>query len=212
MSNVVEICNLSLSHARQDNTIASFDNDQSTEAIRLRRIFYPTLNRLLQKHPWHFSENEISLALLDKEAKANFEYVYSIPSNALSVTKVAVEGGTFMPFNYGAKLNIYKVFPSDDGLSLEINSNVQLPRAIIRQTVNNIKMLDALFVEYFAWELAKRLSELYSLESTAKKEIAQSAYLAEAEAKESDALQEDVSFDEENVYVSERGYIGNGSE
>ena len=208
MADTTEICNLALSHARQDVTIVNLATDKSTAAIRLRRIYEPTLHRVIQSFPWVFAATEISLALLDKEAYDGFEYVYSIPSDVFEVQKVSVEDALFTNKYYGSDLNLFKVFPSSDGLTKEIHSRFQLAKAYVVKSTQTDNILDPLFVDHFAYELAKQLSRLYNVDKSDRQLLLQEAAQAESKAMESAALQEDVEFDNYNTYVDARGECG----
>jgi len=205
MSDTTEICNLALSHARQDATIVNLETDNNTAAIRLRRIYKPTLNRVIQLFPWSFSQTEISLAPLNKEAYNGFDFVYQIPSDVLEVQKVSIEGGLLKTLSVGSDNNLWKVFPSANGLTKEIHTKFETATALVNLTSKTDAILDPLFVNYFAYELARQLANIYKIDAKEKSLLLQELLLAKEEAMSSSAMQEDTEFDNYNYYVDARG-------
>lgn len=205
MTSTAEICNLAISHARQDGLISNLDTDKSPIAVRLRRIYKPTLNRILQSFPWSFNTKTVSLSRLDATPYDGFDYVYSIPSNVLEVIKVGPEGTIFRNISPGSQTNIFQVFPSSDGLRTEIHSRIELAVAEVSTTTISDNVLNPLFVDYFAYELARQLANIYKVSSNDRGILIQELIAARSLAFESSAKQSDVIFDQHNTYVDVRG-------
>ncbi len=205
MSSTAEIGNLALSHARQDASIIDLATDNTTQARRLRRIYKPTLMRITQMFPWWFSEKPLSVSALDVTPYDGFNYVYQIPGDVLEVSKVATEDMSFTDVSPESDTTIFKVFSSSDGLTKQIHTTIEIDKAMCVTTVKTNNILDPLFVNYFAYELAIQLANLYKVSAENKKSLLQEWAVAKNEAMTSSAIQEDTEFDSYNKYVDARG-------
>lgn len=201
---VTEICNLSLGYCFQDATISNI-NEDSPAAVRLKKIYLPTLKRLLQMSAWSFSSKVVKLSLKEVESDAGFEFVYQYPSAALNVRKVEMKDFMFTPRSYGNEVNEFRPFPSADGLSKEIHSNISDAYALIDVEIASETILTPLFVEYFAYELAYLLSARYAISAEEKKLVYANRENAKTEAFEAESLQRKTKFDSYNAYVESRG-------
>jgi len=205
MSSVTEICNLASSHARQDASIVNLETDNSTLARRLRKIYSPTLKRVTQSFPWWFSERPVAVSLLEVEAADGFDYVYQVPGDVLEVSKVSIENMSYTDINTGSDTTIFKVMTSSDGLTKQIHTTIEIDFATCIRTVKTNNVLDPLFVEYFAYELARQLANIYKLEKTDRELLLKELMVAKSDAMISSTTQEDESFDTNNKYVEARG-------
>lgn len=81
--NKVDIANQSLVIIGLD-PITSFE-DGSTEADLVNVLYDPSLETLLQEHPWNFALGRVTLARLAAAPEYGFTYRYQLPSDCLQV-------------------------------------------------------------------------------------------------------------------------------
>jgi hypothetical protein len=88
MSNVVEICNLALSHLGDSATIASIDPPEGSAQAEHCARFYPIArDSMLEMHPWRFATKRATLANLSIDSW-NWTYAYAEPNNCIRVLSV----------------------------------------------------------------------------------------------------------------------------
>ena len=81
--NEIEIANLALVLIGGEQITSLTDG--STEAQLMNSFFYPSLETLLQEHPWNFALKRAALALSVDTPVYDYAYAYVIPSDCLRI-------------------------------------------------------------------------------------------------------------------------------
>ena len=92
MATKTELANLALSHLRQNRSLLS-DLDVDTSPIaRTVRLFYNTARKkILALHSWNFATNRVALALdgtQDEGDIKDYAYKYVMPSNSVAILAI----------------------------------------------------------------------------------------------------------------------------
>ena len=142
--NEVEIANLALTLIGGEK-ITSLTED-SQEARLMDGFFYPSLETLLQEHPWNFALKKASLALSADTPVYDYDYAYVIPSDCLRIV------------DYEASEDGYE-FKVEQGLVLTNYDSCKVTYIENIRDMNKLSpMFRMAFIAYLAAELAPYLT------------------------------------------------------
>lgn len=82
----VQIANLTLTYLSA-NRITDF-TDSSESARTVNAIYAPSLEGLLEEHPWNFATSRKTLGLLDDTPAHTYSYFFQLPSDFIRVVRI----------------------------------------------------------------------------------------------------------------------------
>jgi len=147
----LDIANLALGKLGVSLAIADY-TENSVQAKIIRRHFRMTLDTLLEKHPWNFATKFSALSLVSEDAKEQYRYLYSLPSDCLVLQEIAEENKFSLVEQYeDQKYRWQELYTTG---SVRVRSNV--PDAFGKYTVRLDE--DKSFPNYFGRALAAMLA------------------------------------------------------
>ena len=176
MQSSISIANTALIRIGVSRFIDSF-SEATQEAHLINRIFVPTRQRLLRKLPWAFARQIRKLELTNVE-HPTYRYVYRYPDDALRIFNLYPYEGQDIPERFWqptAKFG-YETFNHQG--ERYIATSLALAHALIVVDVQDSVIMDSLFEDLFAWELAKELAMPLSVSSALAKNAADAAAVA----------------------------------
>ena len=138
--NEIDIANFALIQIGGEQ-ITSLTED-SQEARLMNRIFYPSLETLLQEHPWNFATKRASLALSTDTPVYGYTYAYVIPSDCLQIIE-------FENWDDGYDYVV------EDG---KVLSNADTCKVTYKENIRDMNKLSPLFRQAFISYLAANLA------------------------------------------------------
>ena len=81
--NAIDIANQALIMIGGERITALTEDSESARLVN--EIFYPSLNTLLQEHPWNFAKGRVTLARSATTPDWDYDYQYPLPSDCLQV-------------------------------------------------------------------------------------------------------------------------------
>lgn len=179
MASEVDICNLALARLGDTATVASLNPPEGSAQAEHCARFYPMArDSLLEMHPWGFSTQRISLALLSA-GWPEWDYAYAQPNDAINILAVIPPAATDdysvaysidNQSNYSAGSYTPQPFSCEvDGDGNEVIYTDQV-NAVLRYTsrVTDTTKFSPLFTDALAWLLASYLAgPIYKGESGA---------------------------------------------
>lgn len=149
MTTEVDICNLALANLGDIANITSINPPEGAAQAAHCARFYPIArDNLLASHAWGFATFRSALAELDV-THPNWTYVYSPPSQALSVVSV-VSATSTDPQPYGRE-NISSGVPA-------VLTDVGSAYAVYTKVITDTAKFPPLFVSALSWSLAAMLA------------------------------------------------------
>lgn len=158
MASETDICNLALGYLGDAGNVTNiYPPDGSAQAAQCARFYPMARDALLEMHPWGFTVQRVTLALLSATPPSSWSYAYTVPADAVGLLAVLdAETGDDYSFN-----GIYTPQPFQvetlDGADV-IYTNVE--NAVLRYTVliTDTTKFSPLFTESLAWFLASKLA------------------------------------------------------
>ena len=98
-----------------DSPIAAFDGS-TTGAIVAGNIYDEVVEGILTEHPWRFATKQVDLSHLEASPEALFTDAWQIPTDALAVRRVTLNGSDITYEIYGDK--IFADVTADNTLTL----------------------------------------------------------------------------------------------
>lgn len=145
VSSAVGICNLALDTLKQES-VANIESPVSIEESLCARWYDVTRRELLRSHPWSFARTRV--VLLRNSTAPSFEYddSYDLPTDFLRLLYLGEDA-------YAGD----KEYTVEGRQILMNNSGDSLAIVYVRDVVN-VLLMDALFVDALAAELAVKLA------------------------------------------------------
>lgn len=103
-----QIANLALGRLGETKRVIDVDADATLAAKILRDHFDTSLETLLEAHPWGFSTGFAALALVSVDPQAEWGYSYRMPTDALVLRQIEVEGNFSDIEKFGDEINKFK--------------------------------------------------------------------------------------------------------
>lgn len=143
----VDICNLSLDLLKQD-AIASIDAPTGGTDVICARWYDHTRRTTLRKHPWNFAGSRTTIAPNAVAPVFGYAYAYDLPSDFIRLLTIGDDYINDLQGKYQLENN-QLLFNAADSSSLKL-------RYVYDFT--NVALMDPLFVDVFAAELALRMA------------------------------------------------------
>ena len=114
MASEVQIAKLALQHIGDRFDISDLA-EATPEAEQVNLVFDDTRDALLRQHPWNFATKYASPAALTGTVPANWDYMYTYPTDALRIISIVdpLEAGTPIKFEVGRNASDIKVVMTD---------------------------------------------------------------------------------------------------
>jgi len=150
MASEVQIARLALQNIGDRYDITSLD-EASPEAEQVNLVFDDVRDMVLREHPWKFARKYATPTALAGDAPANWDYMYTYPSDALRVIRIVNPLGDDQPpirFEVARNSSDAKVILCNEGeLTLEYTAQITDPQEF-----------DAQFVTALAYRLAQYIA------------------------------------------------------
>ena len=116
-----EISNIALARIGSSLTISNLEDDNTNQAKIIRTHVQSSLTKLLEMYPWGFATKFAPLALVEENPINSWSFSYQMPSDAVVLRQLGVEGLFEDKENYDDERDKFKEVYSDTGLLIYTN-------------------------------------------------------------------------------------------
>lgn len=167
----IQIINSALLLAGCD-TITSLNQENSRNARVANTVYDKVRQGLLRMHPWNFAVKRVSLARLVETPAFGYSYYYQLPSDCVRVVREANPNV------------VYKV----EGR--KILSNQAEVNIIYVADIDDVSMMDRLFIEALTFRLAAQFAAIIKIDPGAAGNLDAKAEMIERKARQVDGQEE----------------------
>ena len=158
----VQICNLALDHLKEDS-ISSIETPTTSVEVLCKRWYDQTRRAVLRKHPWNFAITRVKLAQLADAPAFEYAKQFQLPSDFIRLISIGTYG---TQKHYQLEEN--KILLNDVA---NLTADGALPIRYVYD-FTTVTLMDALFIDLLAVELAMRISYQVTGSSTKGRELA----------------------------------------
>ena len=181
ISSSTEVCNLALLKVNQ-NTISSYDDDDSPQAQLCRYVYDQSRQSLLYQYPWSFATKEDTLSKLVNIASINYTFAYSLPEDFLRL--IGVYDGSNREL---IAVTAYK--PAYEIQSGRLLTDVSECKLKYTSDLEIVSRMSPLFIDAMVCDVSIRITKVFNDSSAYLQQLEQDFNITFEKAKIEDARQ-----------------------
>lgn len=189
MASEVSICNGALDHLGATRISALSDNSRNAKACNA--AYERVRDSLLRKHKWNFAITRVQLAADSTAPDFGYENQYTLPTDCLRTLEK--DDG----YRYTGEVRIV------EGRKIVTNESAPLDLRYVKQVTDPNEM-DPIFREVLSLDLALAMCEEITQSNTKKADIREERKLQMAEARRTNAIEQDPAEAPEDDWITVR--------